>query len=551
MKVNYATLKYKLLFFLFFLALTSLSQSFTTRLYTTADGLSDNYILSVYQDSYGYIWTGTPNGLNRFDGKRFINYGLKQGLPSLFVDRVYEDHSHRLWIGTRAGIVELKGDSCHSYPVSDHLEISFVSGFLEPDPGKLWATTDKGLYELRNNTWMKIVLYPGLENNNIGRILKTSQGLFINYDNNKLIQRHPDGTFKTLLSVQTNHPYYNSLFDKNDTVYIGAYSGLIYWDRDRWVSKFEDTLKKKIIYTSYRDGRGRFWLGTKEDGVLVITPKENEINYLHIPLSFNLVSNFLEDRDKNIWVAGFQGLLKVSPSPYSVISLPEFKTLGSIRNCITMPSGNLIVSGETGKLLIINPSLLAGSSSPVVASKQLRHPNDFIDYYTIDRKNRTWFTTRQGGLYLLDNVSLTELTSIVAAKNEGLRGLAFNGKTDQLFVCGDSVLMVGNEKHLDTFFSNNNKKTIPIPLKIFIEQNDGSMLVQTVENGVLIITPKGEVHSVNKEMNLFLSVIDTTIGNEKIIWAVKTGRGISKYVWKNAEEPVLAERITEQNGLPE
>src|SRR5487761_2617729 len=91
------------------------AQMFTTRLYTTADGLSDNYVFNTYQDSYGYLWVGTSNGLSRFDGKTFVHYGIQQGLPSMLVDVIYEDHRHRLWIGTRGGIAELRGDHCYTY----------------------------------------------------------------------------------------------------------------------------------------------------------------------------------------------------------------------------------------------------------------------------------------------------------------------------------------------------------------------------------------------------------------------------------------------------
>jgi ligand-binding sensor domain-containing protein/two-component sensor histidine kinase len=549
-----AIVKYKLfILLLLFPALTAYSQSFTTRLYTTADGLNDNYILWVYQDTYGYLWVGTPNGLNRFDGKRFISFTLKQGLPSLFVDRVYEDHGHRLWIGTRAGMAELKGDSCYIYAVNDKQNISFVSGFLETASGRLWATTNKGLYEFRDSIWAKISLYPGYENAGISKIISTSQGIYINYNNNKLIQQQPNGNYKVLLSVQTNRAYYNSLYEKNDTVYISTYSGLMYRDQDKWISQFQDTLKKKYIYTSYRDNSNRFWFGTKEDGVLVATPNGNEIDYLHIPLSFNLVSEFYEDRDKNIWVAGFQGLLKVSPSPYSIIALPEFEKLGSIRNCIVMPSGRIVVSGENGKLLILKPATSPAKLPEIVAIKQLTGLNDFIDFYTFDERQRMWFTTRDGGLYRLDDVKLTNLTSIVVPRNNGFRGLAYNKKTKQLFVCADSVLLSGNENHLDTFFSSNKKQFIPLPAIIHIEPGKGSMLVQTIENGLYRLTEKGKISPLGNEVKLFLSIQDTvTVKNsETILWSAYHGNGIFKYRWKNNGSPEILDSITEKDGFPD
>jgi ligand-binding sensor domain-containing protein len=541
---------YKLLaFFLLFATLTAYPQSFTTRLYTTADGLSDNYIYCIFQDSYGYIWAGTTNGLNRFDGKHFTSYGLKQGLPSLSIDKIYEDHHHRLWIGTRSGIAELKGDSCYTYPVSDKQDIYFISSFLETAEGKLWVTTNKGLYELRGSTWVKIPLCPGYENVSIGKIVITHEGLFVNYNNNSVVQRSTDGKWKVLFSVESQYPYYNSLFQKNDTVYMGSYSGLRYWDKDKWVNRFEDTLGKKYVYISYADNHNRFWFGTKQDGVLVALPGEDKPVYLHIPLSFNLVSNFCEDRDQNIWVAGFKGLLKVSPSPYKTISLPGLEKGISIRNCIAQPSGNIVVSADNGKLLVVQPALLPGSKPQVIAIKQLKQSNDFIDFYTFDEKQRMWFTTRESFLYRMDGTEIKDMTSIISPPNFNLRGLAYDKKIKRLYVCGDSVFLAGNENHLDTFFMN--KKFIRLPYTVSMEENKGSLLIETIEDGPLLVTEKGEITPLQQQVDISHSVQDTFPGKDggTLIWTANKRKSISKYYWQAGHPPVLMDSITEKDDL--
>ncbi|MES2773308.1 MAG: two-component regulator propeller domain-containing protein [Bacteroidota bacterium] len=548
-----AIVKYKLLIPVLLLqVLTAYQQSFTTRLYTTADGLSDNYIFRIYQDSYGYLWVGTANGLNRFDGKRFLNFGLRQGLPSLYVDVIYEDRNHRLWIGTRKGVAELKGDSCYTYPVNDKQDITFVSGFLEPGPGKLWVTTDRGLYELKDSTWIKIKLYPGYDNKSISKIISTSKGTYINYSNNKLIRLEPNGSWKVLLSENTNRAYYNSLWLKNDTVYISTYKGLMYLKQDKWVQRFEDTLKKKYIYCSYADSSNRFWFGTREDGVLAAIPDGDKIIYLHLPLSFNMVSYFLEDRDKNIWVAGFQGLLKVSPSPYSAIAPPGFESFRNIRNHIITPSGSMVVSGENGKLLIIKPGIPTGGSPQIIAVKELLESNDFIDFHCFDDGKRMWFTTRNGFLYRLDDVTLTNMTSIVGPPNNTFRAPVYNQKLKQLFVCGDSVLLYGNEYHLDTFFSSNNRQFIPLPYIIHIDQESGAMLVQTLEDGLYRITPNKAVYALGTSVDLSLSIQNKVPGkkNETMLWAAYRGKGIYKYLWQNNDAPRLMDSITEKDGFP-
>ncbi|MEO7263722.1 MAG: two-component regulator propeller domain-containing protein, partial [Ferruginibacter sp.] len=550
--MGFKAVRYLFAFLIFpFLNFPANSQSFNTRLYTTADGLSDNFIFSIYQDSYGYLWVGTANGLNRFDGKEFINFGLRHGLPSLAVDRVYEDYHHRLWLGTRAGMAELKGDSCYTYAVNDNADITFVSGFLEPQPGILWATTNKGLYELRKNSWVKIKLFPGYENNSISKIISTSKGFYINYANKILVHKSYEGQYKVLLNKTQSRPYYNNLFEKNDTVFISTYSGLLHLENDKWVSQFDDSLAKKFIYTSYRDNSNRYWFGTSQDGVLAAIQNGNRTDYFHIPLSFNLVSNFFEDRDKNIWVAGFQGLLKISPIAYNSFSFDALLKPASSRHCIAMPSGNIVLSADNGKLLVVNPFTNATISPRVMAIMQLKNKDDFIDFYTFDENKRLLFTTRYGFLYRLDGTILTDLTSIIACRNSGLRGLAYNDKTKQLFVCGDSVLLSGNENRLDTFFSSN-KKFIPLPGIIHVEDEKGSMLVQTLNQGLVLIKGNGEIQYLDKAMNFSLSIMEksATGKNENMIWAVSRGKGILKYQWKKESPPELVETITEKNGLP-
>jgi ligand-binding sensor domain-containing protein len=528
----------------------TLAQPFTTRLYTTSDGLSDNYILSVYQDSYGYMWIGTANGLSRFDGKRFTTFGVQQGLPSVLVDRMYEDRHHRFWIGTRSGIAELKGDTCYTYPVSDKQLIGFVSSFFEPDTTRLWATTNRGLYELRNNMWVKISLCPGFENASIGKIISANHSLYINYNNNKLMQLDAGKKVTTLLSVQSNRAYYNSMCEVDNQIYIGTYSALLKWEQNKWLALFDDTLKKKYIYLTYHDKKNRWWFGTEQDGVLVAIPDREKTIYTRIPLSFNLVSQFFEDRDGNMWVAGFQGLLKISPSYYKTFSMQELDKMHFIRNCIEIPSGNLIVSGENGQLLVLKPAKQASDPPRIIAAPRLKEPGDFIDHYTFDEKERMWFTTRGGKLYRLEDARLKDFNFLVKFKNGVFRDVGYNKRTKQLYVCGDSVFLAGSENGLDTFFSKNNE-FVPIPGIIYTHEEAGCILVQTIENGLFLITKRGEIRAVKNDVNLATSIAEDEgeNKNETVLWAVQRGKGIFKYRWVGENDPVLLETINEKNGL--
>src|SRR5438094_7624542 len=85
------------------------AQEFDIKRYTTKDGLSSSYVWSINQDKLGYLWLGTSNGLNRFDGKDFIQYGVTDGLPDARTSSVFMDSHSRLWVGTSRGMAELRG----------------------------------------------------------------------------------------------------------------------------------------------------------------------------------------------------------------------------------------------------------------------------------------------------------------------------------------------------------------------------------------------------------------------------------------------------------
>src|SRR5262249_61389432 len=73
--------------------------------YTTVDGLASNVINRIVRDSRGFLWFCTSNGLSRFDGYTFINYGTDQGLPHSEVSDFLETREGEFWVATDGGLV--------------------------------------------------------------------------------------------------------------------------------------------------------------------------------------------------------------------------------------------------------------------------------------------------------------------------------------------------------------------------------------------------------------------------------------------------------------
>ena len=173
------------------------SQELHSKIFTTKEGLPSSYIFGTYQDKLGYLWIGTSNGLSRFDGNNFINYGFGDGLPDLRTDALLMDSKLRFWAGTRRGMAQLKGNHFFTYPLSDSLHVSFVFGFTETITGDILAFTDVGIYRFITNKWLKINEYPGYENKACRGLIETDDGIYINYGN-LIVLKRKDGSFKLI-----------------------------------------------------------------------------------------------------------------------------------------------------------------------------------------------------------------------------------------------------------------------------------------------------------------------------------------------------------------
>ena len=77
-----------------------LAQQYAFRSYTEDDGLGNLSITALAQDTSGFLWVGTENGLYRFDGSRFDRFGLAEGLEQTYVSALHVDQDGRLWVGT-------------------------------------------------------------------------------------------------------------------------------------------------------------------------------------------------------------------------------------------------------------------------------------------------------------------------------------------------------------------------------------------------------------------------------------------------------------------
>ena len=134
------------------------------RHYGVYEGLPHSTVQCLFQDSRGYLWIGTADGLARFDGYGFTRYDTGDGLGHSFINAIAEDRKGRVWIATNGGGVSCfidqvpksltAGDVAagaarrkfSSFKISDQRESNRVNGLLFDASDRLWCPTDAGLF---------------------------------------------------------------------------------------------------------------------------------------------------------------------------------------------------------------------------------------------------------------------------------------------------------------------------------------------------------------------------------------------------------------------
>ncbi len=126
--------------------LTDTSGSFTARTYTTANGLAQDSVFSVYQARDGSVWAGTlSGGVSQLNGDRFTTYTSAAGLVSNTVVWILEDSGRTMWFATPEGLSALSKGRWKAYTANDGLPSNNVNCLLEDSIGTLWTGTAAGL----------------------------------------------------------------------------------------------------------------------------------------------------------------------------------------------------------------------------------------------------------------------------------------------------------------------------------------------------------------------------------------------------------------------
>jgi ligand-binding sensor domain-containing protein len=273
-------------------------------------GLSNNLVYCLYQDSRGFMWFGTDDGLNKYDGYKFTVYRHDPDDPStLSHNRAYSiceslyDGKQVLWIGTWGGGLNELDLSTEQFTHYKH----------NPDnPNSLSDNVITKVYEdADGNLWV------GTENSGLNR-LNRKTGQFIRYTHN------PNDPFS--ISSNKFNTICESRHDEKNVLWVGSWGGLNKFDPEsgKFTRYMHDpdnlnSLSYNIINAMVADQSGVLWIATYNGGLNNYDPEKQQFTrYKHDAsdlnsLSTNNISSICELRDSNknvLWIGTQNGIHK-------------------------------------------------------------------------------------------------------------------------------------------------------------------------------------------------------------------------------------------------
>jgi len=294
---------------------------------TINNGLSYNWVNTITQDKYGFIWIGTDDGLNRYDGNDFRIYGNdrqdKNSIESSTVSKIYEDSRGVLWIGTTKG-VNIYDRQTDRFIRDPRFSNQRILSIVEDVDGSLWIGSPVNIYHLDFKT-----------------------------DSVEIYTQNDITAGRTGVAGENRA----MIISRRGELWIGSSNGINIYDKKKksFIQVFHDENKPNSLLNNnvrsiLEDNAGRIWIGTDAGLDLIDDPGKNPVDYFFTHYKKNnsdpssitggIVRTLLEDDKQNLWIGTISGL--------DLLDLKTFKKgINSFTHCRNDPNRRTSLSSNS------------------------------------------------------------------------------------------------------------------------------------------------------------------------------------------------------------
>lgn len=471
-----------------------------------SDGLSQISVLSIYQDELGYMWFGTAEGLNRYDGK------------DIEVMKSSENDTSKL-------------------------ESNIINTICGNDYGLLYLVCGyKHLmsYNLKSGTFEKL-------SKDCDDLVKGKKSVWYSANNQIFEISNQENESRLIYQVDRKYKVTRLYEGSNKRLFIGTDKGLCLLDDNKI---FNNILPGNEITSIYEDNKKNVWAGTRENGVYKINWSGQIVHYTNNgqfqqSLSSNIIRDFCEDNFGQIWIATFLGLDKLTPETglihnYRPSGLkPTDLSHTSIYKLYKDTQGTIWIGTYYGGINYYNPeaNFYTYYYPSLNNADNLSFP--IVGKMTEDRSGNLWICTEGGGLNCLNRKTRKFRTFKSGGANSiahnNLKCIYYNPTNDNLYIGthlgGISIYNIKSGKFTNISSKNNSQFPNDIIENLIPHGNDLIVLTQkglislNMNSGTISPFFKDKVTEKKIGMDLPTSFLD----EKENLWLAKTDGGIIRY----------------------
>lgn len=320
---------------------------------TIADGLSNSYITTIIEDQRGFIWIGTSDGLNRYDGYKFVSYRNNpfdnKSIGGNNIRRLYEDKAGNIWIGIQEGglckfnpIDETFTTYKHSPGNPNSISGNDISDICEDKNGMLWITVDRGglsCFDPQTETFIHYSSIPGDRNSLLSDALISASMdkdgfIWITSWGGALSKFNPETKTFTHYMDDENQPDHRLCkhllcmnIEENGDFWVGSFHGGLYkfhpgageWEQISLTPKQGHGVNNQTIQDICKDKDGNLWIATFGGGINILNAQTKLFTYILAEdnnpngLLTNYVNCIYKDSSGSMWVGTTKGLHFYNP----------------------------------------------------------------------------------------------------------------------------------------------------------------------------------------------------------------------------------------------
>lgn len=343
-----------------------LSQSIQFRKITVADGLSNNFVHTIHKDQTGFIWFGTLDGLDRFDGVEIRSYSDRFPDGHQRVNTIIDDPRNGLWVGTDKGLLYW------DYISDDFLSVPLTPGNTNvttllalPGDSSLLVGTSMGIYIMNTRNFEQLDLDVKIEN-------PYTPTKAVYDGNNKIWISSSSGLIELNLDGFSTDVYFNDLGQRNlnnfsslaifkDNLILGTVTlGLFVFDvTEKNFTPYENIGNNAILTLDYSE-MGILYVATDGNGLIMVNTKDGNkrsfVKDLSDPFSLNsnAVYSFLVEDNGRYWVGTYSGGVNFTTAPNNLFQIyNDEKYLGenSIRSLYYDDEENKFIGTREGLIV--------------------------------------------------------------------------------------------------------------------------------------------------------------------------------------------------------